>query len=500
MIRTTTTMALCALMLAACGDEDAQPKDEENARPPLVDVADEPPGENCEHGGRRVATGLDVDGDGHLAADEITAVAYVCDGAPGLDSLIRLTPIHREGSCEAGGLRIEVGLDVDRDGELDDDEVDPARTQYLCEPDPGWTELSSLPGVQTVYSFALAANTTDGSPRLGFMFTDPDYRQTLIDESVLWEGQGPYNGPNTYVTYRLDGAGDWSAYEGRGTPQFYRYSELLVLRDDTYYTTNYAFGSNSLISVIKNGGEGTWANTAAFAGRKAHSLSFIEGDLDHVYFIAARAIGGGLNELAFERLPVDGFGLANRWERIAALESSASDVWSPKLTNAGDVLVASYILGDRASFRATNDLAGIEAAVDGEAGFDFAEIASCEAAILADAAWDGDYLYVACVDDEGALELRRAELVDLDPPLAWEQVETAIEGAIEAIDLEASATHGVSIAIRAGGRLRVYTRLDDAPSFDEPLPGHFDHVHAADAIFLSVCDFEGDRVLRTFRR
>lgn len=49
---------------------------------PPVKLVVEPPGENCEHGGTAVRSGLDTDGDGELSDEEITNVQYVCKEPP----------------------------------------------------------------------------------------------------------------------------------------------------------------------------------------------------------------------------------------------------------------------------------------------------------------------------------------------------------------------------------------------------------------------------------
>lgn len=49
----------------------------------LVDVADEPAGENCENGGVVITWGDDSDGSGTLDSAEIVGTEYVCDGLDG---------------------------------------------------------------------------------------------------------------------------------------------------------------------------------------------------------------------------------------------------------------------------------------------------------------------------------------------------------------------------------------------------------------------------------
>ncbi len=114
----------------------------------LLSQTAEPRGANCEDGGVRVEAGLDDDGNGALAASEVDTTTFVCkgaagpagqdgqngtngaDGKDGLTALISQTIEPSGANCEDGGTRIDAGLDVDRNGELDAIEVD--TTTYVC--------------------------------------------------------------------------------------------------------------------------------------------------------------------------------------------------------------------------------------------------------------------------------------------------------------------------------------------------------------------------------
>jgi hypothetical protein len=101
--------------------------------PQLVDVADEPAGEHCEHGGTSITIGFDDDHDGVIDASEIDSVEYVCDGGPGGDATDMLVETREEpagANCSAGGTAIATGLDADADGTLDPSEI--ANTVFVC--------------------------------------------------------------------------------------------------------------------------------------------------------------------------------------------------------------------------------------------------------------------------------------------------------------------------------------------------------------------------------
>ncbi len=110
----------------------------------LLRTFQEPAGDNCADGGVKVEIGIDDDGDGTLDDGEITATNFVCNGArgpAGFDTLVRTLP--GAPSCgEFGGLTIQSGLDDNRDGVLDDTEVD--ATEVVCNGEDGIDSLVDI--------------------------------------------------------------------------------------------------------------------------------------------------------------------------------------------------------------------------------------------------------------------------------------------------------------------------------------------------------------------
>src|SRR5690606_40143897 len=89
-------------------------------------------GEQCANGGFRLDIGLDANGNGQLEPDEFTTTQFLCNAIPaeGLNSLIG-TMIEQPGSnCSNGGYRLDAGLDLNGNGLLDGDEV--TASEYLC--------------------------------------------------------------------------------------------------------------------------------------------------------------------------------------------------------------------------------------------------------------------------------------------------------------------------------------------------------------------------------
>ncbi|NTX34427.1 hypothetical protein HUA78_08260 [Myxococcus sp. CA033] len=103
---------------------------------------EEPAGPHCEHGGRRVESGIDTDLDGVLGDTEVTAEEYVCATTfPGV--LVRTRREPRGEACPLGGQLTHAGNDTNQDGILSDDEI--TRAVYGCqEPDTVLTRVVGL--------------------------------------------------------------------------------------------------------------------------------------------------------------------------------------------------------------------------------------------------------------------------------------------------------------------------------------------------------------------
>jgi len=106
----------------------------------------EPAGAHCTSGGVKLESGLDSNRDGTLQPAEVTSTSYVCNGAngglDGHDFLVSITPELPGTNCSTGGLRIQGGLDVSRDGTLQPAEV--TSTSYVCNGATGQDGLSTL--------------------------------------------------------------------------------------------------------------------------------------------------------------------------------------------------------------------------------------------------------------------------------------------------------------------------------------------------------------------
>lgn len=101
----------------------------------LINSSAEAAGTNCPSGGHRLEHGLDDNGNGTLDPMELDGTIYVCDGAAGLVSLVKVTPEAAGTNCPSAGQRMDWGLDDDADGVLQLGEID--GTSFVCNGKPG---------------------------------------------------------------------------------------------------------------------------------------------------------------------------------------------------------------------------------------------------------------------------------------------------------------------------------------------------------------------------
>jgi hypothetical protein len=122
--------------------------------PSLVAMEAENAGDHCTNGGAAIHYGTDTNNNGVLDEAEVVGTKYVCAGTPGANgdrgftgdagrnghnSLVHVTTFDgTDGDCEAGGLRIEVGIDdggssdTANDGTLGESEVNGDETELFC--------------------------------------------------------------------------------------------------------------------------------------------------------------------------------------------------------------------------------------------------------------------------------------------------------------------------------------------------------------------------------
>jgi hypothetical protein len=127
------------IALVGCDDAMSPPAAfSEHAMHSIVMRVDAATPAECPDRGWVTRAGIDGNGDGTLADDEVTGQSVLCNQAskgpppaPAPQVLVRfLTGTAADGHCPGGGVVVQAGLDGNGNGQLDDDEV--THTDYLC--------------------------------------------------------------------------------------------------------------------------------------------------------------------------------------------------------------------------------------------------------------------------------------------------------------------------------------------------------------------------------
>ncbi|MBK6282269.1 MAG: hypothetical protein IPF54_06005 [Draconibacterium sp.] len=130
-----TVIIIVVLTLVACEKEGL------NGFTSLIDIQTEPVGENCNSGGLKIISGIDLNNSGILDMDEIDETKYICNGQSGSDgilSLMNILPEPAGENCYNGGYKIISGLDMNQNSNLDENEIQ--NTEYMCQNGLGKTQ------------------------------------------------------------------------------------------------------------------------------------------------------------------------------------------------------------------------------------------------------------------------------------------------------------------------------------------------------------------------
>jgi hypothetical protein len=114
-------------------------------------------GFECPEGGVRIDAGVDENRDGTLADQEVTSTQYVCatSASAGLSTLVRMRVEPAGSNCAQGGSVVLAGIDSDRSGTLEDGEA--TTSAYVCNGSPGATGAAGSAGRDSLISFATEA-------------------------------------------------------------------------------------------------------------------------------------------------------------------------------------------------------------------------------------------------------------------------------------------------------------------------------------------------------
>ncbi|WP_039926029.1 hypothetical protein [Alcanivorax sp. DG881] len=186
----------------------------------LLDMEGEAAGANCTAGGQKITSGLDFNRNGALDIDEVTQIKYICNGDTPVvyQTLINTSNVASNAQCPNGGVQIDVGLDVDQSSILEGGEV--TDTSYLCNGQDGEGSISLV----NVEDEPAGTNCSAGGKAIQTGI-DSNQNNTLDPTEVM---------ATSYVCNGLDGA------NGAGTVS------------SNYFTVNTLLGSAQQIECYES--------------------------------------------------------------------------------------------------------------------------------------------------------------------------------------------------------------------------------------------------------
>lgn len=222
------------------GSDGSNGTDGSDGTSSITRVTAESAGPNCSNGGLRIDIGMDdVTPDGTLQNDEVDYTYYVCngadgsngsdgtDGSDGLNSLIRTTTESPGSNCANGGIRIDIGLDLNDNNILDLGEF-VGGPLYVCDGANGTNGTNGSDGTDG-RNLIVVTDTDVTCPNGGIEFTfgyDDDNNGTIdevLETSLICngtngsdgsDGSNGTNGLNSIVRSSPENAGSNCANGG----------------------------------------------------------------------------------------------------------------------------------------------------------------------------------------------------------------------------------------------------------------------------------------------
>lgn len=119
---------------------------------------------SCTNGGITVEMGIDDNGNSQLDDSEVDSTSDVCNGADGRDALISLATLGAGATCAAGGILVESGPDLNTDGSLQSDEI--TATSPICNGAGGSSSQTSIAYIIDLSTEASSVNCPNGGTRI----------------------------------------------------------------------------------------------------------------------------------------------------------------------------------------------------------------------------------------------------------------------------------------------------------------------------------------------
>jgi MYXO-CTERM domain-containing protein len=142
----------------------------------------------CAEGGSELHFGLDADASGQLEEPEIASISYVCTAAGAPAIAFSSEPLDEAPpACPKGAIALELGVDRDDDGSLEDTEVQ--ATHVLCADLAAPVNLSPVPADESTCKQG-GIELSSGVDRTGDLTIDSEERTAI---SRLCAGSGSFS-------------------------------------------------------------------------------------------------------------------------------------------------------------------------------------------------------------------------------------------------------------------------------------------------------------------
>jgi hypothetical protein len=196
------SMLATAVAIVSCkGDKGELGPAGPNGKNSLTRTLVEAAGGNCATGGAKIETGIDANGNGTLDDGEVAATQtrYICNGATGNNTITKTTVEAAGGNCGTGGVKVEVGVDANKNGTLDASEIVTAMTRYICNGQNGTNGENGLNTLIRTTAEPSGANCTYGGVKFE---TGLDVNKNgTLDDSEVTTTQTKYVCNGAGVTY-----------------------------------------------------------------------------------------------------------------------------------------------------------------------------------------------------------------------------------------------------------------------------------------------------------
>ncbi|WP_183562736.1 DUF7151 family protein [Mucilaginibacter sp. SP1R1] len=193
---------ILSIFLLKCGKKEGP-----EGKKSLIDLISESAGTNCPAGGYKIVSGIDMNNNNILESTEIQTTKYICNGINGNNSLAALVPEPAGPNCATGGYKINTGIDINNNNVLDANEIQ--NTQFVCNGLTGSNSLVALvaePAGTHCANGGYKVNTGTDKNKNGILDTDEVQNTTYICNGN--------NGLNYLIAVKTEPAGPNCVYGG----------------------------------------------------------------------------------------------------------------------------------------------------------------------------------------------------------------------------------------------------------------------------------------------